>query len=322
MMHDSSGNTCPAGGYIMQASSDYDSKNAITAFSSCSASYLNSAVKYRSESLNCLENVPQIRWNPSSSTCGNGIVDRGNSEECDCGDIDCSAIDPCCDGKTCKLYSYAECSSLDLCCSSKCTIIASSENKICRFAKHDSCDIPEYCNGHSSFCPIDSYYNPGKNCIDSFSKNGVCSSGNCISPESQCLGLPINYAGACQAPLNPCGEMLRCKADAASTTCSRTQAIYYSDGTQCSSGAVPEGLCFQNVCTESSKLNYKWDTFCDWNCGDSNTIRTSKCRRFDGVWVEDSLCKREIAGEKPEITESCGEFSFKICSLDSSAPVN
>ena len=56
--------------------------------------YLNGRYK-------CLETTPSFE-------CGNGVLDPG--EACDCGAIDCSSSDPCCDGKTCQLVSGAACS--------------------------------------------------------------------------------------------------------------------------------------------------------------------------------------------------------------------
>lgn len=55
-----------------------------------------------------------------SEACGNGLVDEG--EECDCGETDCSDVNPCCDGRTCKLKWNAMCSASDPCCTNTCEL--------------------------------------------------------------------------------------------------------------------------------------------------------------------------------------------------------
>ncbi len=44
-------------------------------------------------------------WAQRPPVCANGLIEPG--ETCDCGQADCSAIDPCCDGTRCLLYAGA-----------------------------------------------------------------------------------------------------------------------------------------------------------------------------------------------------------------------
>ena len=46
----------------------------------------------------CLENKPSRVF--GDPVCGNGF--REDGEDCDCGSSDCSVIDPCCNGASCK----------------------------------------------------------------------------------------------------------------------------------------------------------------------------------------------------------------------------
>jgi hypothetical protein len=81
--------------------------------------------------------------------CGNGVREQG--EECDCGAIDCTGIDACCDGSTCKLFSEASCSNCDACCDN-CKVVGADEEKVCRPAVGSN-DKAEICDGTASVCP-------------------------------------------------------------------------------------------------------------------------------------------------------------------------
>lgn len=55
--------------------------------------------------------------------CGNKVIEE--DEECDCGTFEECALDPCCDGITCKLKSEAQCAS-GACCD-QCRVSAKDE---------------------------------------------------------------------------------------------------------------------------------------------------------------------------------------------------
>lgn len=57
----------------------------------------------------CLTTDEPTRGESLPEVCGNGLV--GGDEQCDCGSRDCSLIDPCCDGRTCRFVAGAVCSS-------------------------------------------------------------------------------------------------------------------------------------------------------------------------------------------------------------------
>lgn len=109
--------------------------------------------------------------------CGNGFVEAG--EECDCGPPK-FCKNTCCDPNTCKLYSNATCATGE-CCDLK-TCSPKEAGTMCRSA--DSvCDLPEYCNGDSEYCPVDYYRRDGVECDKGKS---YCYSGSCRSRDDQC----------------------------------------------------------------------------------------------------------------------------------------
>lgn len=109
----------------------------------------------------CLDNTPKYKW--AQSVCGDGVLE--GSEECDCGgDQECKE-DPCCDGSTCTYVDNAQCSAMDACCdSATCQIVSSDRAKVCRPARHFTCDTAEVCDGKQSACPKDTYEAAGLQC--------------------------------------------------------------------------------------------------------------------------------------------------------------
>jgi len=179
MHHDSSGNACPQSGLIMEAVGGGDIS---MQFSHCSVSYIDTFFQ-QAYDVNgaCLENLPtQVFGDP---VCGNAFVEDG--EDCDCGQADCSSIDPCCNGATCKFaQSTYECSaSAGVCCES-CMFVSASTHKVCRAVKNE-CDIAEYCAGGTASCPRDVHVYPGSTCsVNGYS--GLCFAGKCSSLDSTC----------------------------------------------------------------------------------------------------------------------------------------
>ncbi|XP_061468776.1 disintegrin and metalloproteinase domain-containing protein 25-like [Rhineura floridana] len=108
------------------------------------------------------------------TSCGNQVVDDG--EQCDCGSkLQCKS-DPCCQSN-CMLHSDASCA-FGLCCA-KCQYLPA--HSVCR-EKISICDLPEYCNGTSEWCPKDVYVQDGAPC----SGGAYCYHGNCTTHNRQC----------------------------------------------------------------------------------------------------------------------------------------
>ncbi|XP_042301200.1 disintegrin and metalloproteinase domain-containing protein 20-like [Sceloporus undulatus] len=106
--------------------------------------------------------------------CGNKIVEKG--EQCDCGsEVQCQ-LDPCCQSN-CKFHSGVVCS-IGQCCAN-CQYRPAGT--VCR-ERVNACDLPEYCNGTSEWCPEDVYIQDGASCND----DAHCYHGNCASHNEQC----------------------------------------------------------------------------------------------------------------------------------------
>ncbi|XP_052018119.1 disintegrin and metalloproteinase domain-containing protein 9 isoform X2 [Apodemus sylvaticus] len=143
-------------------------------FSSCSAEDFEKLTLNKGGS--CLLNIPKPDEAYSAPSCGNKLVDPG--EECDCGTPKECELDPCCEGSTCKLKSFAECAYGDCC--KDCQFLPGGS--MCR-GKTSECDVPEYCNGSSQFCPPDVFIQNGYPCQNS---KAYCYNGMCQYYDAQC----------------------------------------------------------------------------------------------------------------------------------------
>ncbi|XP_036625426.1 disintegrin and metalloproteinase domain-containing protein 30-like [Trichosurus vulpecula] len=109
--------------------------------------------------------------------CGNKVMEEG--EECDCGSETECRKNPCCQ-QGCILSKGAKCST-GLCCKD-CKILPAG--RVCR-VQASECDLPEFCNGTSGFCPDDIYKQDGTPC----SGKGYCYKKRCGSHLQQCQAL-------------------------------------------------------------------------------------------------------------------------------------
>jgi len=187
MGHDGINNNCASSGNIMASSGDA-STSPDDAFSSCSATSVNNFfTSTYGKNGQCLENFPStVMGDP---LCGNGFVECGDgeqcAEQCDCGHDDCSQIDPCCDGRTCRFIDASyECSDIWGNCCENCKYVAASQRKVCR-ASRGECDLPEYCPGGTGVCPSDLFTYAGRSCSED-GIPGLCYGGYCESQESFC----------------------------------------------------------------------------------------------------------------------------------------
>ncbi|XP_015265165.1 PREDICTED: disintegrin and metalloproteinase domain-containing protein 20-like [Gekko japonicus] len=167
MKHDDKYCTCEKKTCIMAAShTDSDQ------FSNCS--YRQYFTRMKSHRAKCvlIASDPSRQYKPTY--CGNKAVDSG--EQCDCGSkLNCES-DPCCQSD-CKLRSGVTCAFGECC--SKCQYLPAGS--LCR-QNAGVCDLPEYCNGSSEWCPEDVYVQDGAPCPD----GAYCYHGNCSTHKEQC----------------------------------------------------------------------------------------------------------------------------------------
>ncbi|XP_020644165.3 disintegrin and metalloproteinase domain-containing protein 20-like [Pogona vitticeps] len=164
MNHDGKYCSCGQKSCIMSAVPENVDK-----FSNCS---YNSYFKLRNS--HCLLKAAHPDTTFKLEYCGNKIVEKG--EQCDCGSKAQCELDSCCQSD-CKLRSGSTCN-IGMCCA-KCQYLPAGT--VCR-EKTSVCDLPEYCNGTSEWCPDDFYVQDGAPCKD----GAHCYHGDCTTHNEQC----------------------------------------------------------------------------------------------------------------------------------------
>lgn len=245
MEHDGDGNACPSSGYLMAAVATNHGL-ASPVFSSCSLAQYTQFLEGFSP--RCIEDLPA---SAAFDTCGDGVVT--GAETCDCGAEDCSAIDPCCDGSTCRLVAGAECSSFADGCCVECKIAA--RDTVCRAAR-DACDTEEVCDGVSAACPVDLWPRGGAECADGSGYIGSCFEGRCVTRGGQCEGLSAAYGLDLVAPSDACVgaggcSTPRCGDADNALTCYALDSSFVADGIAC--GA--DRYCLGGDCVDAGELD-------------------------------------------------------------------
>ncbi|XP_029933164.1 disintegrin and metalloproteinase domain-containing protein 9 isoform X2 [Myripristis murdjan] len=169
MHHDSEGCTCKANNCIMEPTA------AGTNFSSCSEDYFETLIRHGGGQ--CLKNPPSQSDVVGIAECGDGLLDKG--EECDCGSPE-ECTNKCCDAATCK-FTFGSACAEGSCCSNCQIKVAGTP---CR-GSVNTCDLPEYCDGKSAFCPEDFYIMDGLSCENT----AYCYEGRCQTYDYQCKEL-------------------------------------------------------------------------------------------------------------------------------------
>ncbi|KAA3680197.1 uncharacterized protein DEA37_0003312 [Paragonimus westermani] len=126
-----------------------------------------------------------------SSLCGNGILDPG--EECDCGNRTSCPIQlqDCCDMRRCVLRAGSTCASGPCChaavdpTSGRFHCQLAQAGTVCRKESGD-CDLPEYCDGKSQWCPVDVYKADGIGCVTEIGTQAFCVRGGCREADQWC----------------------------------------------------------------------------------------------------------------------------------------
>ncbi|XP_061562414.1 disintegrin and metalloproteinase domain-containing protein 9 [Phycodurus eques] len=171
MSHDDNRCNCDGESCIMAARA-----SGSTSFSRCSGEDFEALI------LNgrgvCLINQPSLSDIVGTAQCGNGLLEE--DEECDCGTPE-ECQNKCCIAATCKLTTGSSCAQ-GSCCNDCQLRVAGTP---CR-GSLNACDLPEFCNGTSAFCPNDFYIMDGLPCQNNAA---YCYEGRCQTYDSQCRGL-------------------------------------------------------------------------------------------------------------------------------------
>ncbi|XP_031699270.1 disintegrin and metalloproteinase domain-containing protein 9 [Anarrhichthys ocellatus] len=171
MNHDRNGCSCNANICFMSSVGG-------SAFSSCSEEDFENLILRGGGT--CLKNQPSPSDVVGVAECGNGRLDKG--EQCDCGKpAECKS--KCCDAATCKFKSGAVCAQGGCC--ANCQIRVSGTP--CR-GSVNTCDLSEYCDGKTEFCPGDYYVMDGLPCQDRQTA-AYCYEGQCQTYDFQCKHL-------------------------------------------------------------------------------------------------------------------------------------
>ncbi|KAM9424684.1 disintegrin and metalloproteinase domain-containing protein 9 isoform 2-T2 [Pholidichthys leucotaenia] len=193
MKHDSGPNCqCDGKSCIMGAT------GGTAAFSQCSANNFESLIRGGGGA--CLRNQPSPSLVIGTAECGNGRLDEG--EDCDCGKPE-ECKSKCCNAATCKFTRGSSCDDGECC--ENCQIKVSGSP--CRKSVN-TCDLPEYCNGRSEFCPNDFYLMDGLSCQNNAA---YCYEGRCQTYSYQCKHLfqqdsAIKAADICFQHANTIGD--------------------------------------------------------------------------------------------------------------------
>lgn len=174
-------------------------------------------------------------------TCGNGIKEDG--EDCDCGDAESCALDPCCN-PDCTFKAGAKCSDKNDPCCDQCQLIPASAKVVCEPGR-GPCQVDSICDGKSASCPNlirqlngISCSNSSCNSLDVYQPS--CVNGVCTSRDLQCraIGTRTGITKACSDYSSTC--QVYCELN---FSCVKYD-LFFMDGTPCSgSGICQEGKC-------------------------------------------------------------------------------
>ena len=190
--------------------------------------------------------------------CGNGIKEPG--EECDCGDAESCAKDPCC-GTDCKLKPGARCSDFNDACCRNCKVIPKRENKVCNIGD-GICAFDSICDGISPDCPSLPLLKNGASCksqnvLETDSQSPACASGFCTSKDMQCRAFNSTVFGEF---LKACsGRATSCKMYCERVDDGKCYLFnnFFIDGTKCGK----TGFCLNGECVGASATDYMSDNW-------------------------------------------------------------
>ncbi|XP_023226342.1 disintegrin and metalloproteinase domain-containing protein 10-like isoform X2 [Centruroides sculpturatus] len=216
---------------------------------------LKSMKKFIKRKESCLKKV-------FKSSCENGVVEKGESCDCNPAEKTCTNTSLCCHNKhhpmRCTLKTGAYCTfGTDECCNYKCAKVPFKEYKPC-FSNKPCWNVSSICDGYSPFCPAQMQPD-GISCLNN---RGICIKGKCDTDICKVKGLQ-----SCQ--------------------CSSRHTECYVCCKNKSSECLP-ATSFEIFTPTSDPYVKKNDTSCDNNYG--LCLSNGTCKRKD-IFIRHSLAE-------------------------------
>ncbi|XP_023212808.1 disintegrin and metalloproteinase domain-containing protein 10-like isoform X3 [Centruroides sculpturatus] len=242
------------GNYIMHPNISYGVFQNNWQFSTCCKNTIKNFFR-TSRIKNCL-------MRRELSTCGNGIVEEGESCDCDSSAENCTAVEKCCtlsvQSSRCTVREGMTCSpSKGQCCDDNCNIIESDRKRRC-FSNMECFNVTTICDGVSAFCSAVKQPD-GTPCRQN---SGTCNKGLCNSNVCRDHNMKLCQCKSSRFECHICcrNETSRCQtAKDLQFFPSKNEFYVKMPGTFCNN---EHGLCTRNGSCVRKTL---WSMYDIWN---------------------------------------------------------
>ncbi|XP_023212963.1 disintegrin and metalloproteinase domain-containing protein 10-like [Centruroides sculpturatus] len=242
------------GNYIMHPNISYGVFQNNWQFSTCCKNTIKNFFR-TSRIKNCL-------MRRELSTCGNGVVEEGESCDCDSSAENCTAVEKCCtlsvQSSRCTVREGMTCSpSKGQCCDDNCNIIESDRKRRC-FSNMECFNVTTICDGVSAFCSAVKQPD-GTPCRQN---SGTCNKGLCNSNVCRDHNMKLCQCKSSRFECHICcrNETSRCQtAKDLQFFPSEDEFYVKMPGTSCDN---KYGVCTRNGSCVRKKL---WKMYNTWN---------------------------------------------------------
>ncbi|XP_067139609.1 disintegrin and metalloproteinase domain-containing protein 10-like isoform X3 [Centruroides vittatus] len=242
------------GNYIMHPNISYGVFQNNWQFSSCCKNTIKNFFK-TSRIKNCL-------MRRELSTCGNGVVEEGESCDCDSSLENCTAVEKCCTlseySSRCTVRKGVTCSpSKGQCCDDNCNIIEFDKKRTC-FSNMECFNVTTICDGVSAFCSAVKQPD-GTPCRQN---SGTCNKGLCNSNVCRDHNMKL-----CQCKNRHSECHICCRNE--TSTCQTAKDLHFFPSGDEFYVKMPGTSCNNEhgLCTRNGSCVYKtlWSMYDIWN---------------------------------------------------------